>query len=476
MTLAPTSATGLRARLGGLACGNLGSLLANQAVLSLMNMAILVMINRVYARAGHTADAGRLAVVLSIMLAAVLLTSSGMARAVTLRLSRARAEGGDALPDTVARTVGGGLVLGALIGLVLTALGLAAPWLVLAAVRAWRPQFAAVVQSYVGPLQLGALWLPSYSLLLVMVAVYDGFQKMRWSLLAEAGTFHLLRFGAAALVMLAAGLAWTGLVAAWAAAYALGAALVGVELAIFLRRQGQRVAWAGLPLRGILRDAAFMFLPTTAPLLVSQAGVLVSWAGGGEEASAAFWVTWTIAVAAMEFCMPVGRVLFPAVPALHRQSDPAGLRRALRASFWGVSGVMLAALAGVSLFKGYVLNYLHQPGQGALLTVFMAAGFFEVHRTVFNPVLLATGRERALTLLEWLVLVAIVVGGGAAMAARGLGGLALVFLAAYVAAAFVRVHWVARATGIRLWPDALATAVAVLGAAVAMLAYETAGR
>jgi O-antigen/teichoic acid export membrane protein len=458
-----------------MAGGNLPVMLANQGVLALMNLAILVLINRTYAREGDTADAGRLAVVLSIMLAAVLLTTSGVARAVTLRISRTRADAGDGPSDAIARTVGGGLVLAAAIAAVLVAAGLALPHAVMAAVRAGWPQHADLVAMYVRPLTLGALWLPGYSMLLVMVAVFDGFQRMRWSLLAEAGTFHLLRFAAAMLVMLVAGWAWTGLIGAWAAAYTAGAALVAVELAVFLRRRGQRVAWRGLPLRPMLRDAALMFLPTIAPLLVSQTGVLVAWVCGGAAASAAFWVTWTVAIAAMEFCLPVGRVLFPAVPALARQADRRALGRAMRLSFWGVSGVMLAALVAMNVAKPWVLAYLHQGAHGAVLTVFLAAGFFEVHRTVFNPVLLATGRERALTLLEWAGLAAILIGGGIAMTTAGLAGLAGVYLVVYVASAAARVWLIWRATGVRMWLDAALTSALVLGVTAAVLAMEAGG-
>ena len=471
-TLGPPTIPRLRERILRLVRGNLGALMANQAVLSLMNLAILVMINRVYARPGDTADAGRLAVVLSIMLAAVLLTTSGIARSVTLRISRARAEAREGASETIARTLGGGIVLGAAVAAALVAAGVVIPQVVLAVVREWYPQDADLVASYVGPLQLGALWLPAYSMLLVMVAVFDGFQRMRWSLLAEAGTFHLLRFLAAAVVMLVVGLAWTGLVGVWAAVYAVGAGLVAAELAVFLRRERQPVTWRGLPLRPMMRDAALMFLPTVAPLLVLQTGVLVAWVGGGAEASAAFWVTWTIAIAAMELCQPVGRVLFPAVPNLSRHPDPRELARALRASFWGVAAVMLVALVVIHLAKGWVLEYLHQESQRAVLTVFLAAGFFEVHRTVFNPVLLATGREKVLTVLEWCVLATILAGGGAAMATWGLPGLAGVFLAVYVISAALRVYLVTKATGVRLWLDATVTAAVVLGATAVLLAWE----
>lgn len=473
---APPTVVAWRSRLAALARGNLGAMLADNVVLMAMNMAILVMINRVYARPGDTTDAGRLAVIISVMLGAVLLTSGGVSRAVVLRLSRVRAAGGEGAGDEIARTIGGGVVLAVVLSAALTVLGLAAPWLVHRIVQAGWPEHAAGVASYVGPFQWAALWVPSYSLLLVMVAVYDGFQQMRWSLWAEAGTFQLLRFVVAAWAMLAAGLAWGGLVAAWAVAFAAGLVLVALELAWFLRRQRQRVAWTGLPLKGMLRDAGYLFLPWMAPMLVSQAGVLMAWAGGGAEASAAFWVAWTVAIGAMELCLPVGRVLFPAVAALARQADPQALRRALRLSFWGTSAVMLTAFFAVTALKGWVLAYLNQPGQATVLTVLMAAGFFEVHRTVFNPVLLATGYERILTLLEWLVLVTILVAGGGAMAAWGLYGLAGVFLVVYVVAAMLRVHLVARATGVRMWPDVLATAVVVLGVAGAVVAYEASVR
>ena len=183
-------------------------------------------------------------------------------------------------------------------------------------------------------------------------------------------------------------------------------------------------------------------------------------------------MTWTVAIAAMEFCQPVGRVLFPAVPNLSRHPDPKELGRALRASFRGVAAVMLVAFAAIHVVKGWVLAYLHQEGQEGLLTILLAAGFFEVHRTVLNPVLLATGREKVLTVLEWCALATILAGGGAAMAAWGLPGLAAVFLTVYVTSGGLRVYLVTKATGVRLWLDAAVTTAIILGATVVVLARE----
>jgi O-antigen/teichoic acid export membrane protein len=97
---------GLRDQLAGLARGNLAALLAGQSVLALVNMAILFMVNRVYARPGDTADAGRLAVVSSITLAAVLLTAGGVAASVTRRIARARAAGDEGKSDAIGQSVG----------------------------------------------------------------------------------------------------------------------------------------------------------------------------------------------------------------------------------------------------------------------------------------------------------------------------------------------------------------------------------
>jgi hypothetical protein len=275
--------------------------------------------------------------------------------------------------------------------------------------------------------------------------------------------------GAAVVAMLVAGWAWTGLVGAWAAAYSVAVAVVGIELSVFLRRRCQPVAWRGLPLASMVRDAFFMFLPASAPMLFGQAGVLVAWVGGGSEASATFWVTWSLSLAVLALCGPVGRVLFPAIPNLRRAADPGEMARVLRRTFWGVSAVALAFVLVVNLVRGWLLAYLHQDGHDAILTVLLAAGFFEVHRVVLNPVLLATGYERVLTLLEWLGLGAILVGGLAAVASGGVMALAWVFLLVYILSAAARMALIARAAGVRLWLDAAVTAAILLGGTAVMV-------
>jgi len=471
----PTLET-IRRRIALMVRGNLGVMMLNQVLLALTNLVLLILINRVYARPGDTGDAGRLAAIMSIMMAAVLLAVGGVARAVTLRLSCARADPAGNVKDSLSTMVGGGLVLASVIGMGLALVGLAAPSLVLAGARAWWPAHADLVDSYVRPLQLGALWLPGYSVIMMAAAVYDGFQSMRWSLLAEAGTLQLLRILAAVLVMSVLGWAWTSLVSAWAVAFVIAHVVVLGEMALFLRVNRQPVAWRGLPLGGLVRDGAVLFLPTMAPLLISRAGVLIAWAGAGVQASAGFWVTWTLATAATEFCMPVSRVLFPAVPNLRRHPDRGKLTRVLRASFWGVSAVTIASFIVIIAFKHRILTYLNQELQAAALTAFLAAAFFDVHRMVFNPVLLVMGRGKALALLEWLSLASILAGGFAAVNAWGVLGLAGVFVVVQVLSAVVRVSMIARVSGAVVWLDTVVSGALVLAATGALLFLELKGR
>ncbi len=472
MTPKSNSVAAIRRRLGQLARGNLAALTVSNGLTALVSAAILIMVNRVYAREGETSDAGRLALVIAIIHGVLLVSANGVARSVTIRISRARAERGREAVENIARSIGGGLVLTLVFGAMLVVFGLALPEAVLAAARTWWPGQADLVRVYVRPLQMGALWLPGGCLVIVMVAVFDGFQRMRWSLAAEAGTFQMLRLAAAVLVILVFAWPWTMMTLAWAVAYALAASLVAAQLALFLRRRRQPVRWRALPLREMAGDAWLMFLPTTAPLLVMHTGVLVAWAGGGDEASATFWVTWAMAIAMSGLSRPVGRLLLPAVPNLRRAPDRHEMARVLRLAFWGVSGVTFVFFVGLTVAKGWLLAYLHQESHRIVLTVFMAAGFFEVYRTVFNPVLLATGRKKAIATLEWLGLGAIVVIGGLAMAVFGLVGLAVVFLVVYLVSAALRVKMIASATGVRFWLDACVMAAVVLGASAVIGAIE----
>ncbi|MCX5654290.1 MAG: hypothetical protein NTY65_06555 [Planctomycetota bacterium] len=449
--------------------GNLGALFANQVAMGVVNIILMYMIKDAYR---DDKDVGRLAVVLSAMLAAVSITANGVAGSVTLRISRTRAEEGEGPSQSVAQTLGGGLALAVIIGVGMALLGIAAPYGLLEAARVWRPESVADIEAGIRPWQTAALWLPSYALLVVIGAVFDGFQRMRWSLLAEAGTFQVVRLLVAALVMYVAVWPWTGLVGAWAVGYAFAVALMAGELAVFLRLRGQPVVWRGLPLKGMLRDTVFMFLPRNAPTLFSHVGVLTAWIAGGPVAAAGFWVARNLSVAAVEFCQPIGRALFPALPGLDRMADRTQMARTLRSSFWAVSAMTFFFFILVQFAKGYILEVFHAGNLGPGLTVLLAVGFLEVHRTVFNPVLLATGREKALTVLEWVGLALVLVGGLAVTPTFGLMGLALVFLAVYILGAMVRVAWVASRTGVRMWADAAVTGAVVLAVTAAFLLCE----
>jgi len=449
--------------------GNLGALFGSQFVLGLVNVVLLYMIKDVYR---DDKDVGRLAAVLSAMLAAVVITANGIAGSVTLRISRARAEEGEGPSSTLAQTLGGGLVLASVVGVAMAILGLVTPYVLLAGARVWWPDSAADIQAGIRPWQAAALWLPSYALLVVISAIFDGFQRMRWSLLAEAGTFQMVRLLVAAGVMYVAGWGWAGLVGAWTIGYAIAAALVAAELVVFLRRRRQPVVWRNLPVKGMLRDTFFMFLPRNARTLFSHLGVLAAWIAGGPVASAGFWVARNLSVASVELCQPVGRMLLPDVPALDRLADRTQMRGMLRRSFWTVSGITFFFFMVVQFAKGPILVIFHAENVMPELTVLLAVGFLEVHRAVFNPVLLATGCEKALTALEWIGLAMVLVGGLAVTPAFGLMGLALVFLAVYIFGAVVRVAWIASRTGVRMWADAAITGAIVLAVMAAFLVVE----
>ena len=449
--------------------GNLGALFANQVALGLANVLLLYMIKDVYR---DDQDVGRLAAVLSAMLAAVIITANGVAGSLTLRISRARAEEGEGPSPAIAQTLGGGLVLALAIGLVMTVLGVVTPYVLLAAARVWWPESVPDIEAGIRPWQAAAFWLPSYALLVVVGAVFDGFQRMRWSLLAEAGTFQMARLVVAAGVMYLLGWGWKGLVGAWAVGYAVATVLMVGELTVFLRRRKQPVAWSGLPMKGLLRDTVFMFLPRNAPTLFSHVGVLTAWIAGGPAAAAGFWVARNLSVAAVEFCQPIGRVLFPVMPSLDRMADRTQMRQTLRRSFWAVSGMTFFFFLAVQFAKGPILAVFHADAAGPGLTVLLAVGFLEVHRTVFNPVLLATGREKALTVLEWVGLALVLAGGLAVTPAWGLLGLAFVFLGVYILGAVVRVAWVVSRTGVRIWADAVISTAVVLAVTAAFLVVE----
>jgi len=449
--------------------GNLGALFANQVALGLANVLLLYMIKDVYR---DDQDVGRLAAVLSAMLAAVIITANGVAGSLTLRISRTRAEEGEGPSPTIAQTLGGGLVLALVLGVSMAILGLVMPYVLLAGARVWWPESVPDIEAGIRVWQAAAFWLPSYALLVVVGAVFDGFQRMRWSLLAEAGTFQMARLVVAAGVMYLLGWGWKGLVGAWAVGYAVATVLIVGELAVFLRRRKQPVAWSGLPMKGLLRDTVFMFLPRNAPTLFSHVGVLTAWLAGGPVAAAGFWVARNLSVAAVEFCQPIGRVLFPVMPSLDRMADRTLMRQTLRRSFWAVSGMTFFFFLAFQFAKGPILALFHAGAAGPGLTVLLAVGFLEVHRTVFNPVLLATGREKALTVLEWIGLALVLAGGLAVTPAWGLLGLAFVFLGVYVLGAGVRVAWVVSRTGVRIWADAIISTAIVLAVTAAFLVAE----
>lgn len=416
--------------------GNTFYLVAAIGASSLGLFGIDVLLNR---SLGDAAQFGLVTYVVGLIAIPLYLSDLGLSRALPAVLASALARG-----DTreANRACGQALVLQVAATAVLAALVLAVSYRLPEVVRLVRGLFGlgadgVAIPSYVAPwCRVLLLWMGAMSVVRLLSAVFDGYQKMGYSFLAAMLREPVRMVCVGVVVLLVSGTGAAILALAFSSLVVLG--LNGVLFRLFQRAHpGCRFRFERAGYGRMLRGSLYFYLPLVGlwifPELVKvMAGTLDS----------------PETVGRVTVCLRLSTLAFVVLGALPRAMLPAFSEKAhdvvvLRASFLGLlkyaglvnlAAFVVMASAGPYLVRAiFGAAYAVQDIQAVMVLVSLGS-FLEIYRLLTEPVLQATGHARATGVVEVVRVAAFV-------------GLAMVLIPRWplmgVVAAFVVVNFLA---------------------------------
>lgn len=402
----------------------LGSLLTNGS---------LFLANLCLARAYSPADLGALFLVMSITGVFMVLAELGIPQAVTIRLSESvgQERSADRPERGVNSILGSSYAVGLTAGVILTVL-----------LAALSPFFSPhLSRADLGSaLVISSLWVSTSMLLKICHAVFNGFQRMEYSLLlavlSEPGKLLVV------LVALLFNASWSAVVWGWTGVY-VGSMAVALAITLaFLRAKGYSPALeASSHQKKLLRQGLMLYSPVLGAFLLPY---LLNIVVGRYEVQYVTYLTLCLSLTSVYFVVfsAISLTLLPVTAHLAARGESGRLVRitttVLRCV--GLSGFAILVLFhffGAKLLK--ILFGLEFEGCEEFLRILTAAVFFDMFKTVLDPLLMGTGHGGLVTLLEWIKVGVILMVGCFTIERYGLTGLSWTLLAVFTGIAAAKV-------------------------------------
>ncbi len=301
---------------------------------------------------------------------------------------------------------------------------------------------------------LSALWMVPPALVRVQTALFDGFQRMKYTLAASLvrEPVKIAVFG----VLILAGFTLRGAILGWVVWAGVTLVLTTAVFAVFVRRQGLMLAGAGpWDGEGLLAHSRYLYLPAIS-VVILPAGLRLmvsrfSPAGG----VGMFDLAHSLAMYSMLLLLPIAQALLPAASHAHSRRLPMAdlARRGTRV----VGFIAFGALVFHALVGGRILGLYSSVYRDAkvFLVVAVIATYFESYKVITGPMLQGARQARTST---WIEVVRLVVTFGAAVPlTRHFGGLgtAEALLLGCLTSAVLQFAAVHRHLGVNCWSQAL---------------------
>lgn len=258
---------------------------------------------------------------------------------------------------------------------------------------------------------LSALWLVPPAVVRIQTAFFDGFQRMRYTLLAS-----LVREPvkiAIFLMLVTTGFTLRTAIWGWVAWAAATLVMTSGVFLMFLRREGLRLSkaapWEG---EGLLAHSRYLYLPAVSIVVLPTGLRLMVGALSPVGGVGAFDLGHSLATYSMMALLPIAQALLPAASHAHSRKVPLAdlARRGTRiVGFIAFGALVFHALAGGRVLALYGEAYRDMK---AVLVVAGVATFFESFKVITGPLLQGSRRARAST---WIEAVRLAVTFGAAV-------------------------------------------------------------
>lgn len=412
---------------------------------SLVTSGTLFVINLVLARTFPPLDLGFIFVVMSITGIFMVIAEVGIPQAVTIKLSERISKGVSYQGvGNIRSIIISSFSLGLTIAILLT-LGL----VILSGLFPFGQENNFVSDA----LKISSLWILFSSILKLSQGVFSGFQEMRYAFLLNVTTepFKLL----AALIALFFGLYWTELIWGWTVVYLISS-LFGIVLLIFFlnkKKIGLDISRSPHCKKDILTQALLLYSPALGSFLIPYMMNLMLARHGVEDVSyfaLAFSLTSIYFVIFNAFSL----AFLPAATQLMVQEDKERLSTIV------VVGMKYIGLGGFSILLTFyflsdtILGILYGAQYmkaGPLLQLLALGVFFDIFKTIYDPLLMGTRHGGVMTLIEWIKFGMVFFISSFAIERFGLLGTGIVLFISFMVASCLKILFIDRYLSIKLF-------------------------
>jgi O-antigen/teichoic acid export membrane protein len=303
-----------------------------------------------------------------------------------------------------------------------------------------------------GALKISSWWILFSSILKLSQGVFSGFQEMRYSFLLNITSepFKLL----AALVALFFGFYWKELIWGWTVVYLFSSLFCMILLILFLnkKRVGLMVRMPQCK-KEILVQGLLLYSPVLGSFLIPYMMNLILAKHGVEDVSF-FALTFSLTSVYFVIFNAFSLAFLPAATQLMVQKDRERLATIV------VVGVKYIGLGGfVILLTFYflsdtILNILYGAQYvkaGPLLQLLAFGVFFDIFKTIYDPLLMGTRHGGTVTLIEWIKFGMVLLFSPFAIERFGLLGTGIVLFVSFMVASCLKIFFIDRYLSIKLF-------------------------
>lgn len=382
-------------------------------------------------------------IVISITGIFMTISEMGVPQALTINLSERISKG----PSSMGRSEINSMIvssytLGAMIGIVLTVvLFLSSNFI----------SFKVSNIDITSALKMSSIWILASILLKVSQGVFNGFQKMKYSFFLNS-IVEPLKFWVVILALIF-GFSWKGVIWGWTLAYILAFLACTFLLFIFLNKEKIPLTFKPKQCKGeMLQKGLLLFSPALGSFLVPYILNLVL---AKHEVSEVSYFALSFSLTSVYFVIfnAFSLAFLPAATQLMVQKDKERLTNIV------IVGVKYIGLGGFGIllifyfFSGFILRNLYgsQYLKAQQVLILLAFGvFFDIFKTISDPLLMGTGRGGVVTVVEWIKVGMILILSSFAIERFGLRGAGIALFVSFLTASFLKLFFIQRFLNIRL--------------------------
>jgi stage V sporulation protein B len=300
-------------------------------------------------------------------------------------------------------------------------------------------------------LVVSAAWIVSSLFFRVSNGVFNGFQRMEFSLV-NTTLLNGLRL-LALVVAVYLGLGVSAVVVGWSFTYTAALFLMVLLLLFFLRKKGFTLRWASGYERRIIKYGVYLALPFLGIYLIPHLlNMIMGWLSTMENVA---YMSISLSLASLSFVVltPVSNVLLPVASEAFAGDNWQRMSTVGRLAFKYLWLVSFGGLCFLAFFGEELITFLYGTeyvAAGDVLLIMAFSAFFESAKVITDPLLNGTKYARTVTWIEILKFSLVSGLGIGLIYLSGITGAAVTILVAYSASTGLKMYQVHKRLNIDL--------------------------